>query len=175
MSETVETCKPLACAACPWRISNIGKPSPIVEGQRYGWYTLANLRRLWEGIRTGDPMTCHPTDVEMIQALGKKPRRDVQTHECAGAVIVVQREMMRLQHVGSVREYRRRHRKGLTAEGIASVLERVIFGGTLARDMGRPDLADLDVQYPPAGLWTLDEQADIKRGIDDKQRASATR
>lgn len=44
------------CAQCPWRTSNQGKRHPD------GWYTKANLRRLWAGLRRGERMTCHPTD-----------------------------------------------------------------------------------------------------------------
>ena len=44
------------CQACPWRVENHGKRHPD------GWYTKANLRRLWSGIRRGEEMSCHPTD-----------------------------------------------------------------------------------------------------------------
>lgn len=47
-----------ACAACPFRLENHGRRTGD------GWYTKANRRRLWSGLRTGDApgMTCHPTD-----------------------------------------------------------------------------------------------------------------
>lgn len=51
----------LACLACPWRLSNQGRPTPG------GWYTRRNLDRLWAGLRRGTRMSCHPTDPRMAE------------------------------------------------------------------------------------------------------------
>jgi hypothetical protein len=51
---------PRACSSCPWRLSNQGsKPDP------HKFYTPANLRRLWHGMRNGARMSCHPTDLDL--------------------------------------------------------------------------------------------------------------
>jgi hypothetical protein len=80
------------CAACPWRTANQGKRHPM------GWYTKANLQRLWAGMRRGEDMTCHPTDPDNPVPPGSTPvRPGAVTIECAGSLILKQREVMRFQ------------------------------------------------------------------------------
>lgn len=55
------------CVHCPWRAANQGKPHPG------GWYTKANLQRLWAGMRRGGDMTCHPTDPAIPVPEGIRP------------------------------------------------------------------------------------------------------
>jgi hypothetical protein len=158
MRGPVEVCKHEPCAACPWRRSNLGKPSPLVENQKYRWYTAANLKRLWAQLRKGDPMTCHPTDPMMRQATGNYVKDHTVTYECTGAVILQQREFQYLSDIiergGSIKDYRRQHPRGLTADGAECLLARLIWGGTpLARRMGRPNLNEPDVQYAQLGVW----------------------
>lgn len=151
MSEIVKPARPEACAACPWRLANQGKRvSRIVAGESYGWYTKLNLRRLWDALRRGDRMTCHPTDSRQVQLSGKCVGKAVDTHECTGAVILVQREVMKLQlnYPGKFKLYYAENRHGLTKLGIAAVVERALFGR-----VARPDLNALGIQYPPLGEW----------------------
>jgi hypothetical protein len=89
--ETIVKCS-VPCAQCPWRTANQGKKSP------WGFYTKANLKRLWSNIRRaydGEAQSCHPTDTShpdhvAAGAKGEKPM------ECAGSVIVVMREFAKL-------------------------------------------------------------------------------
>ena len=95
----VEPAGETPCAECPWRTVNQGKRHPD------GWYNRANLKRLWNKLRRGDMMSCHPTDPrnpvsvhaalkgQRMAKLGATPR------ECAGALILQQRELMIYQEV----------------------------------------------------------------------------
>lgn len=158
---SVKPCEDTSCAACPWRVSNRGKPGPVVEGQTYQWYDKRNLRRLWSGLRAGERMTCHPTDPSMRQANGQFARSAMQTVECAGATILTQRELMILQadYESKPKLYRRARPKGMTTNGLADTVARAVFGGTLMTPQGRPDLNDVDIQYEPLGLWEVRDGA----------------
>lgn len=105
------------CSACPWRKSNQGKSHP------HGWYSKANLRRLWAGLRTGEApgMTCHPTDKENPIPDGTKPVPDnVERHECAGAILLVIRELRLIEKDPALYiKILSRTRIGLTKDGIA--------------------------------------------------------
>lgn len=153
LSSEVDEARLVACAACPWRASNQGKRHPG------GWYTKANLRRLWSKLRTGDGMTCHPTDPTNPVPDGlPRPSDDATTHECAGALILQQREVMRLQDYDNYRDYKRAHPLGLTREGAGVIISRFVFGRKelgvfAARTMPKPNLNDLDVQYEIVGEW----------------------
>lgn len=112
-----------ACAACPWRTVNHGKPHPD------GWYTDANRKRLWNGLRTGDApgMTCHPTD-PLNQPVGDS----TVTRECAGAWLIIARECAALDEAKSVGEYRKGRKLAMTREGLA-----VAVSATLPFPLGR--------------------------------------
>lgn len=158
------------CAHCPWRISNQGKPHPD------GWYTKKNLRRLWVGMRRGERMTCHPTDPDnpvtpKAIARGYKPApENARTNECAGALILQQREYMRFQAIveslspterigDAMRRYRAAHPRGLTRDGLVALVERAMFGGSPLDNlaMTKPDLNQDDVGHPDLVPWTTDE------------------
>jgi hypothetical protein len=159
VTDTADTTTPdpKACRACPWRLSNQGKRHPD------GWYTKANLARLWAGLRRGQSMSCHPTDPdnlvsEQAQAHGYKLAPDhAEVRECTGALILAQREAMRLDrdYGGDPKAYRRARTRGLTRDGIAALIERVMFGGTFigGAPMPRPDLNDADIGHSPLGEW----------------------
>lgn len=154
---TATTPDPAACRACPWRLSNQGKPHPD------GWYTKKNLMRLWAGLRRGERMSCHPTDPEnpvseQAQARGYRPAPDhADTRECMGSLVLTQREVMLLdrEHGADPRRDRRARTRGLTRDGIASLIERVMFGGSVlgGQPMPRPNLNDPDIGYAPLGDW----------------------
>lgn len=140
------------CAQCPWRTSNHGKRHPD------GWYTKANRQRLWAGLRRGDPMTCHPTDPENPVPLGTRAVPEtVQTKECAGAIILQQREVWYWQHLfkGDFQVYRKARPFGLTRDGLAAMVSRLIFGGVPVVGgpaISRPNLNE-PVSHPPLGVW----------------------
>lgn len=154
-----------ACGQCPWRKRNQGTKHPG------GWYGAANLKRLWSGLRAGERMTCHPTDPDNdIESCGchEPPPPGTPTRECAGALVLVQREMTRVQdHVAdcdtpaaaraAFREYRREHPTGLTLDGYLrhaidmTFAEVPMLGGGLK--VATPDLNDESVGYARLVPW----------------------
>lgn len=138
------------CAACPWRTENHGRRHPD------GWYTAANRKRLWAKLRRGDGMTCHPTDpLNPIPEGARAVPENATTHECAGALILQQRELMYLQDEPDLQTYRRNRPLGLTRAGIAEMISRALFGGLPivgGRAMSKPDLNE-KVSHPPLGEW----------------------
>jgi len=146
------------CPGCPWRTENQGKRHPG------GWYTKANLRRLWAGMRRGGDMSCHPTDPSNPVPAGSRPApANATTLECAGSLILKQREIMRFQRLAKenpgqdpFRVYRSRHPHGLTRDGVLAVAERAMFGGIPVvggRKMTTPDLNQSGVGAPDLTEW----------------------
>lgn len=158
------------CVHCPWRAANQGKPHPD------GWYAKANLRRLWARLRRGADMTCHPTDPDNPVPDGTRPApAGATTLECAGSLILKQREFMRFQrlaqdHPGEAdpfRLYRQQHPRGLTRDGLLAVAERAMFGGTpLAGsvEMTRPDLNEPGISAPGVADWNADTEGRTETG-----------
>jgi hypothetical protein len=121
-----------ACAQCPWRLSNQGKR------HEFGFYTAANLRRLWKQVRGGDAaQSCHLTDPSHPDhvAVGAKPGAKAQ--ECPGSVILIRREIQVLAEMGGgvvgtkegLARYFKERRKGLTKKGVLYwVIQRIQFG-----------------------------------------------
>lgn len=146
------------CAACPWRTANHGRRHPD------GWYTKANRDRLWAGMRRGHMMSCHPTDPENpIPEGAREVPADVVTRECAGVLVLIQREMSIIDRLaqqephgqGVARRYRQLRSRGLTLEGITSNIHRIMFSQSVtAADhfgvlpMTKVDL-DLEVGHDP--------------------------
>jgi hypothetical protein len=113
------------CRDCPWRVENQGKR------HKDGWFTKANRDRLWAKLRRGDSMTCHMTDPDNPVPEGYKTvKDDATTHECAGALILQQREWMKMQELGEIPAYRKKWPRGLTKEGLLAILNRHLYGGT---------------------------------------------
>lgn len=85
------------CETCPWLLKNHGRPNPT--GGRWSdpsvkvqWYSNANLKRLWNGIRTlkAPGMICHSSDPANGEYGGKgNVRPDLQPQECGGAMLMV--------------------------------------------------------------------------------------
>ena len=140
------------CAHCPWRKSN--------QGKRHagGWYTLKNLRRLWAGLRSGEApgMTCHPTDPNNPLPEGfKEVSKETETKECAGALLLVIRELKLIEKISkednSLDRYFRERKRGLTKNGAAFwIMSRIQAAGT---PLGGPPIPNLeedpDIQYNP--------------------------
>lgn len=121
------------CVNCPWRIENQGKRHPD------GWYTKANLKRLWGGLRRGEQMTCHPTDPnnpvsDEAVAKGYRPAPEhAVTRECAGAIILQQRELQVFNDLAEAHPeanvfglYRVTRPGGMTREGLLAFAGRLI-------------------------------------------------
>lgn len=155
---------PKPCAQCPWRIENQGTPHP------HGFYAKANLRRLWAGLKSGERMTCHPTDPEMAEFEGYEGTAERHvTHECAGALVVIQREMMRVQASmdeasaegkrDGIARYRRQHPKGLTRDGVFAHFSASVMVMPGELPMARPNLGDPAIGYEPLAAWDPGEPA----------------
>jgi len=156
---------PKPCSSCPWRLANQGsKPDP------HSFYTKANLARLWKGLRDGARMSCHPTDPRMSEFAGYESLADRGvTHECAGALTLQQRELMKYQEIAladpkskrTLQEYKKQNPKGLTRNGLVSLVERSVFGRTsLDVAMSTPDLNDTEIGYGVLGAWKIHEGND---------------
>lgn len=131
----ISPAKPRPCATCPWRTANHGKPHPD------GWYTKRNRARLWAQLRRGEMMSCHKTDPANPVPSGVKPvPYGTEVHECAGALVLQQREIMNFQRCKSLPLYRSQHPNGLLRAGLLTIAERAVFGGMSGLVMARPDL-----------------------------------
>lgn len=140
------------CPQCPWRLSNQGKP------HKFGFYTKANLRRLWNQVRRGgNQQSCHLTDPSHPDhvAVGAKPGAKPQ--ECPGSVILVVREIRKLEVLGdgvigaedSIPRYLKENKKGLTKSGLLYwVAQRIQFAKVpmLNRDGPLPDVDEHDAE-----------------------------
>ena len=143
------------CAVCPFRIANQG------QKHKHGFYTKANLRRLWAGLRRGEGMTCHMTDPRMAEFEGYERTASAQTtRECAGALILQQREFMRLQDAlqagQDVRQWCREHPRSLTRVGAVQVMFAAAGMGrhnTLVGTGSRPNLNAEGVGHPDLEPW----------------------
>lgn len=136
---------PKPCKECPWLTENHGKPHP------HGWYTEKNRKRLWKALKTGERMSCHKTDPSNEVPDGVTPvPDDTQTHECTGALILQQRELMLFQkcadeaHAAGTKDAFKRFKAagGTMAKGaLAYIVQRAMFGGMPGSiRMSRPDL-----------------------------------
>jgi hypothetical protein len=147
---------PRPCAQCPWRTRNQSRRD------RHGFYRLENLRRLWEGLRDGERMTCHPTDPDMAEFAGYEQTAGAQkTCECAGALVVIQRELTRLD-AAYRRAKERRRTSGLgdyleivgpfalTREGAAAHVFAMLAGRTPL--CGGVDVRHVDLNEPGIGV-----------------------
>lgn len=169
MNGKVEPAFSKVCADCPWRISNQGKkPDP---GK---WYTPANLKRLWNGLKRGADMSCHPTDTRMNYYPWRPVPEGAAAHECAGALTLKQREYQKFQAVCfanpdakgllSFKEYHQHNPNGMTLNGLRQVMEKFIFGGTPLGGvkMTRLDLGDAEIGYAPLS-WTEEDKTAMRK------------
>jgi hypothetical protein len=152
---TVAAAMKSPCSHCPWRLSNRGKKIKT-KGMPYGWYTKKNLQRLWAGLRTGEApgMTCHPTDPDNeVPEHWKEVPKETQTKECAGALLLIIREIKLLEK--DVDGYLKSKRRGLTKAGLTWwAMGRC--GPAAGTPLGGPSISlieeDPDIQYEPLVL-----------------------
>lgn len=127
----------------------------------HGFYSRKNLARLWKGLRSGARMSCHPTDPRMAEFEGYESLAEREVaHECAGALVLAQRELMTFQdvvhadpHGNSLKTYRAKRPNGLTRIGLVAIVERSMLGGTVFDPvkMALPDLRDPEIGYALIG------------------------
>ena len=143
------------CEHCPWRKSNHGKRTP------WGFYTKANLTRLWNQVRGGGKkQSCHPTDPNHPDHVLAGAKPGSKPVECAGSVIVVLREALRMSEGDadntispeSMLRYQRTRKKGLKhPHGVAYWLIERIQHGSLPL-IGGGELPSVDVDDPEIDL-----------------------
>lgn len=143
------------CSQCPWRLANQGKRSPG------GFYTKANLRRLWNQVRNGGRrQSCHLTDPSHPDHRAAGAPENAKVQECPGSVILVKRELMKMANESGVitssglANYKRIHmKKGLTIQGVRYwVIDRIAFANAPAIMGGDGPLPEVDVHDPEIGL-----------------------
>lgn len=122
------------CATCPWLFANHGKRKPV------GWYGVTNLRRLWNGVRTGKApgMVCHSSDPDNDSYGGPGRVKPGKKAECGGTAILMLKNMEAVNN-GLPQPVQ----PPFNRFGLASIVERYIFQGwrpTVARreDVGVP-------------------------------------
>jgi hypothetical protein len=123
-------------------------------------------------------MSCHRTDPSNPVPEGVAAVPDgTTTHECAGGLILQQRELMKVQSFPppSVPKYRRAAPRGLTQEGVLRLVERAMFGGVpflggLA--MSEVDLNETGIAHVPLGSWEswAEEHAEFLAEIAREKR-----
>jgi hypothetical protein len=135
-----------ACDTCPWIRANQQNPP---KGQPAEWYTTKNIKRLWDGLRTGiaPGVLCHSLDPNSDDYGGKGATNGHKEH-CAGAVQAMIEEMNQINNFPSLREYTKRRVKPVTRAGLGVWVERQLFGQM--PDVQRHD----DIGLP----WDQDKQ-----------------
>lgn len=125
MADKIQT----PCEQCPWRTSNQGKRHPN------GFYTKANLRRLWNQIRGGGTaQSCHLTDPSHPDHIAAGASPNAKAKECPGSVILILREIRKMStgmtiSDQSMKKYLKIRRKGITARGVLYwVFSRYVHG-----------------------------------------------
>lgn len=138
------------CDQCPWRLKNQGKK------HKFGFYTKANLKRLWNQIRRGGgSQSCHLTDPSHPDHVAAGAKAGAVAQECPGSVIVVLQEIRKMADekgvINTSVPYLKSRKKGLTKNGILWwVVSRMKLGGVPF--MGGPKLPDVDESDPEIGL-----------------------
>lgn len=120
-----------ACEQRPWRKTNHGKRS------KFGFYTLKNLRRLWNQVRGGDGIQiCHLTDPAHPDHVAVGAPKNAKPKECPGSIVLVNREFYAILgdrkkiDAAGLKAYEATRKGGLTKSGILFwVLQRLAFGG----------------------------------------------
>lgn len=123
----------------------------------YGWYSKKNLLRLWAGLRTGEApgMTCHPTDKSNpLPESAKFVSNSVEVRECAGALLLIQRELKLFEADPKNYVKENAYRRGLTARGLAWWA------------MSRCTLAGTPLGGPP--MTRINEDSDVARPLPEK-------
>ena len=114
------------CGSCPFRVSNHGKRIPK------GWYSRANLVRLWRGVSEGERLVC--TELQATPDGAAKL-------ECTGALYLV------LRHLEAAkRGEERRAAIPLSDTGLARWRGRLV-----PTPVGAPDEAFSPPLYPSSG------------------------
>lgn len=140
----------------------------------HDFYGPANLKRLWDGLSSGDApgMTCHPTDPAMAEFEGYEKTADrKKTAECMGALTLLGRELTIFErHTIAVdteaardgtkprageayRRYKReRGKAAMTIQGLAAFAMRVAFVMPGHVPVPALPLTDDEIGYPPLPL-----------------------
>lgn len=117
------------CATCPFLKQNHDKPHPDK------WYSTANIRRLWNGLRTGNApgMICHSSDPKNTEYGGDKKVKPGKEQECAGALLLQLRHANEFNQICETEKkpwpvFRARHLLTFTLGGMRVFIERYLSG-----------------------------------------------
>lgn len=141
------------CAQCPWRKENQGKR------HQDGFYTKANLTRLWNQIRDGGKkQSCHLTDPSHPDHVKAGAPLNATAQECPGSVILILRECRKMADPngeitdkGVARYKQERKKRGLTPRGLLYwLVGRIQLGA--APMMGEGKLPRVDENDEAIGL-----------------------
>lgn len=124
------------CDTCPFLVGNHGKKHPA------GWYRRANIRRLWDGLRTAKApgMVCHSSDPDSVTYGSIKAiHPDVKKRECAGALILIIKHVNDAGKFKVFRDYQRQHAKPLTLRALRYWVDRYVFMQLPSVDSHRSD------------------------------------
>lgn len=113
-----------ACASCPMRSANFGKPNPgdwTADDDRLDWYTLENIERVWTGTQTEAALLqCHCTVGDHAPHVGKTAKPG-KVALCYGHLFLAS------QHVslfGEILEAARKHGVDLTPKQSMAIYRR---------------------------------------------------
>lgn len=123
------------CATCPWLRQNQTRAaiasSPKADGEKFRWYDVRNLKRLWRGYQTGHPTVCHSTDPS-AEGYGGKSVESGHERICVGGLILCARAM----DVVNKRAYQQKAGRAkpwtglFTRDGMLYWLDMLMFRGT---------------------------------------------
>ncbi|MCI0421498.1 MAG: hypothetical protein L0312_20115 [Acidobacteria bacterium] len=142
-----------ACEHCPWRLANQGKR------HRFGFFTRANLTRLWNQLRRGaSGQSCHPTDPNHPDHVASGAKPGSTPRECAGSIVLIMRELLSIRGKRNEvtpetidRYLAKRKKHGLTKKGILYWLVQRLKLGRVAF-IGKGPLPSVDVDDLAIGL-----------------------
>lgn len=131
------------CETCPWLTKNHGKEHPA------GWYTTNNLRRMWNGLRSGKcpGVVCHASDPDQKDYGGIAPiKLTVERRQCAGAILAVGKHVDKLNAAAktgglALQAYKDGHAAPLTRRGMVYWIERVMSGTVPAVEDRRDEVS----------------------------------
>jgi len=143
MNKTAEKPCLKICAGCPWLKANHGQPHPAK------WYSLANLRRLWNGLRTGKApgIICHATDPNSTDyGSTVKIKDSSEPKPCGGALLTVMRHVNEANRLGIQEYIAKWGRYGLNLRGLRFWVEQHCFGMIPAVENRAEEVAAPDEQ-----------------------------
>ena len=113
------------------------QPSPVGQD----WYSEKNLLRLWQGIREGEVLLCHPSDPYADDYDMPVRNKDAnKARACTGMLHIIFNHVKEFEHLllnvhnedlaAAMKAYRDNHRHPMTERGILNWALMVNMGNT---------------------------------------------